>query len=307
MRHSRKRTLGTLAVAALTLGLALSGCGARSISQVGLAATRSTPTVTPSPTPAAIFTPSLMPIVWPIPKFPGCTDSGNSPVQQRFTSVGALKLSLPMRELDHPSELMPSDAPNGPYKLAASAVTNYQPNPPVNPSVSAYMVEVCNETSAAHTLTGLNVTITSFSASSGPINVWHICGDGPYDAATGNTTPGCGGAIGGSAVVAVTLPRDSTGASAPITGLSWPVSIDPGKSVVLDIRVQGLTSHGTYALSFDVGADGAAPVTVAAGDGSFLMAPSATIWTGTACQTPAMQAQIPPASQDTYYVCPPAP
>ncbi len=73
------------------------------------------------------------------------------------------------------------------------------------------------------------------------------------------------------------------------------------------IAVNGLTSQGTYTLSFGVGVDGAAPTAVAPGDGAFLIAPKAVVWTGTACQTSAMKAQIPAASQDTYYVCPPAP
>jgi hypothetical protein len=72
------------------------------------------------------------------------------------------------------------------------------------------------------------------------------------------------------------------------------------------VAVDGLTSQGTYALSFGIRVDDAAAVTLTPSDGSFLIAPAAVVWTGTACQTPAMQAQFPPASQDTFYVCPPA-
>jgi hypothetical protein len=72
------------------------------------------------------------------------------------------------------------------------------------------------------------------------------------------------------------------------------------------IAVDGLTSHGTYALSFGVSIDGATLTTLVPSDGPFLIAPAAKVWTGTACQTPAMLAQIPAATQDTYYVCPPA-
>jgi hypothetical protein len=69
--------------------------------------------------------------------------------------------------------------------------------------------------------------------------------------------------------------------------------------------VHGLTSQGTYALTFGVSIDGIAPAQVAPSDGSFFIAPSAIVWTGTACQRPAMLALIPAASQDTFYVCPP--
>jgi hypothetical protein len=188
----------------------------------------------------------------------------------------------------------------------------FHPNPPVNPSLATgYDMQICNETSAAHTLTSLSVTIASFTPSSGPIAVWHLCGGGPYDTATRYTTPGCGGGIGEVVFLAATMPSDRTGASAPAIangpqGTDLPVSIGPSESIGLLVAVNGLTSQGTYTLSFGLSVDGAAPATLAPSDVPFLIAPSAIVWTGTACQTPAMQGQIPLSSQHTYYVCPPA-
>jgi hypothetical protein len=72
------------------------------------------------------------------------------------------------------------------------------------------------------------------------------------------------------------------------------------------VPIHGLTQQGTYALSFGLGIDGAAATPLAPRDGSFLIAPAPTVWTGTACTSPAMQAQMPAASTDTYYVCPPS-
>jgi hypothetical protein len=207
--------------------------------------------------------------------------------------------------LDYPSEQMPNNLPSAPYQISASAVNNFAPNPPVNPSLSTgYLFEVCNQTGVAHTLTSMQIVIASFTPSSGPVTVWHLCQDGPYDAATKQPSGGCGGGVAATALSA-TLSGDSAGASAQVEGLDWPATIDANKSIVFVIAVNGLTSQGTYSLSFGLSVDGAAPTQVTPRDGPFLIASTAKVWTGTACQTPAMLAQIPAASQDTYYVCPP--
>jgi hypothetical protein len=318
MRHSRRTSLSLIGVAALTLGVLLSGCGGPSTTHTGHAAVTNTPT--PWPTAAATATTSSA----AIPESAGCPPVSEPPPQPQYVAVGALNVSVPERLHDYPSELMPNNAPNAPYQVPLTATEAQQagafhPNPPVNPTLSnGYHLQICNETTASQTLTSLSVTIASFTPSSGPVTVWHICGDGPYDTATKHTTSGCGGATGGVDYLAATLPSDSTGASAPAIangrmsvgsipiGVDLPVSIGPNKSIELLVAVNGLTSQGTYALSFSISVDGAAPTTLTPSDGPFLIAPSAVVWTGTACQTPAMQAQIPPSSQDIYYVCPPA-
>jgi hypothetical protein len=164
--------------------------------------------------------------------------------------------------------------------------------------------------SCGERVTSLSVTIASFTPRSGPVAVWHLCEHGPYDTATKQTTPGCGEALAASAYLAATLPADNSGISAPARaadmGMDLPASIGPHESITLLVAVNGLTSQGIYALSFGVSVDGSAPTTLTPSDGSFLIAPSAVVWTGDTCQSPAMQAQIPPSSQDTYYVCPPA-
>lgn len=177
-----------------------------------------------------------------------------------------------------------------------------------------YQLQVCNATTTAHTVTSISASIASFTPSSGPVNVWHICGYGPYDPATRHTTPGCGGGIGKVVFLAATLPSDSAGASAPVSanaqlpvsGAGLPASIGPNRSLRLLFAVNGLTSQGAYSLTFSISVDGAAPMTLAPSDGAFLIAPNATPRTGTACQTPPMQALIPSFSQGVYYVCPPA-
>lgn len=316
MRHSRRLPLGSIGVVALTLGMILSGCGASSATTLRRGVTVSTAAATvDTPFPTATTDPAMV-------EMTGCAPVELGPDQPRYGTVSGLKVSIPQRytPLDYPEALMPNNEPNAPYRVPLTAseaeqVGAFHPNPPVNPSLSTgYVVQVCNQTSASHTVTSLSVTIASFTPGNGPVTVWHICQDGPYDAATKQTTPGCGGAAGAVDWLAATLPNDRTGATAPATantqvrssGPNPPIAIGPNKSIEFLVAVNGLTSQGTYTLSFGISVDGTAPTKLAPSDGSFLIAPSAIVWTGTACQTPAMQAHIPAASQDTYYVCPPA-
>lgn len=305
MRHSRRLALGSIGIAALTLGVIFSGCGAATTTGGhGVVEGAATATATPLPTE------TLPPITGIITEWPGCPRLLPMPNQPNYVAVGGLEVSVPQRWGDYPSELMPNNEPNAPYKvpltMSDQQVGAFHPNPPVNPQLEpGYFFQICNKTSASHSLTNMSVRIASFSAHSGPVTVWHICENGPFDPATKQTTPGCGGGSIGSRLTASLL-NDSPGASAPVTGTAWPVTISPNKAIVLAVALNGLTAQGTYTLSFGISVDGAAPRQVTPSDGAFLMAPSAIVWTGTACQTPAMQAQIPASSQDAYYVCPPA-
>ncbi len=311
MRYSRRTSLGWLGAAALTAGMLLSGCSGASTA--GTAHEAPTKTPAPWPTVAQSPTPTDSTVyISGVAEDMGCPTYANN-TQLRYISVGALALAVGGRLLDYPSEQMPSNVPNAPYQLTAGAVTSYAPNPPVNPTLSnGYLLQICNQTNTEHTLSGLRVNIASFTPSSGPVNIWHICEGGPYNAATKQTTTGCGGALGAVMWLQATLPADSAGASAPTIPnahaetASLPVSIAPNHTLAVLVAVDGLTSQGTYMLSFSVGVDGGAPAIVTPSDGPFFIAPAAVVWTGMACQTPIMQAHIPAATQDTYYVCPPA-
>ncbi|HET9110568.1 MAG TPA: hypothetical protein VFN78_07075 [Ktedonobacterales bacterium] len=65
------------------------------------------------------------------------------------------------------------------------------------------------------------------------------------------------------------------------------------------------TTPGTYTFAFGLAVDSAAPVYFSA-SAPTLYAPITTHWSGQNCTTPAMKAQIPAATQPTYYMCPPA-
>jgi hypothetical protein len=324
-RHDSRwrRLCGWIRLSALTLGvLLLAGCGATSSAPpAGQSSAERTAQALALATPASTATNDPISITPATPdpttfEQVGCPTAGAEDTPRQYVTVDGLKVSNPQRLAGYPSEVMPNNEPSAPYKVPLTAgeaqdPRTFQPNPAVNPSLgNGYEIQVCNPTSSSQTISGLRVTIASFTPSSGPVTVWHVCQDGPYDAATKYTTPGCGGGFGGVDWLAATLPSDSTGASAPATaqgsgGANPPFAIGPNTSIAFLIAVNGLTSQGTYTLSIGISINGAAPTQVSSNDGTFLMAPAAIVWTGTACQTPAMQALIPPATQDTYYVCPP--
>lgn len=315
MRRSWRMSVGWLGVASLMLGTMLTGCGAARTTSLGRLVGMRTATATASPLPT--YTPAPASV-----EAPGCPPIGLGPDEPQYGTVDGLAVSIPQRwtSLDFPDEMMPNNLPNAPYHVPLTAdeahqVGAFHPNPPVNPSLAnGYAIQVCNQTSAAHTVTSLGVAIANFTPSSGPVTVWHLCEGGPYDSATKQTTNGCGGSFGQVDWLAATLPSDSTGVSAPaVANSQWHsdgptplIALGPNESIAFLVAVNGLTSQGTYALTFSLGIDGAAPATLTPSDGPFFIAPAAVVWTGTACETPAMLAQIPAASQDTYYVCPPA-
>lgn len=318
MRHSWRLSLGAIGVAALALGMILGGCGAAPTAHSG----QGTAPIAPAAPTSTLMPISTFPPVTPSldsVESPGCPPFELGPVQPQYTTVGGLSITIPelLDNTNAPEELLPNTAPSAPHQVPLTASEQqpggFEPRPLVNPPLSSgYVFQVCNQTSAPHALTSLSIAIASFTPSSGPVAVWHICEGGPYDAATKQTTSGCGGGFGPMDWLAATLPSDNAGASASATansqrggGPDLPITLGPNQSLVVLVAVNGLTSQGTYALSLGISVDGSTPTSLTPSDGPFLVAPSATVWTGNACQTPTMQAQIPAASQDTYYVCPP--
>lgn len=242
----------------------------------------------------------------------GC-DGGYFTQPQPMQPAGALSVTTPSLNLDYSSEMLPASAsPNAPFDVTNQTQGGYNPNPDVNPSRgSLYIFVVCNQTGVAHTLTALNVTIANFTPSSDRVMAWNIC-NGFYNSSTKQEVGK--GACGGTRIVddylTATFNTDQAGAQASASAnqgsTNTPILLPPNHSIAVAVEVAGLTSQGTYELTFGVGADGAAPTTFTPDVGYFLIAPSAVNWTGENCLTPAMEAQIPASPQPSYYVCPPA-
>lgn len=330
MRYFRRPGLRALWVATLALMALLSGCGATSIAShgggisprgsrststaAGVSIVTATPTTSPPASPTATST-------TPATTAPGGTSAAQLVVQQgcpdvpvhgggqpQYVAAGGLAVSVPSRLLDYPSEFLPDNLPNAPHEIPANSVQPYTPNPPVNPSLATgYGLEICNKSNTSHTLSGITATIASFTPSSGTDAIWNLC-HGPYVTAYKSAIGGCGGGLGVPLTpLTATFSVDSSGASATVSGGSWPATLRPNTAVLFRFAVQGATRQGTYTLSFGVRVDGAAPVQIKPSDGLFFIAASPATWTGTACMnTPAMLARIPSSSQQRYYVCPPS-
>lgn len=90
-----------------------------------------------------------------------------------------------------------------------------------------------------------------------------------------------------------------------------PVTLQRGQSMAIEVGMGTaanpmdiFTRPGYYTFSFGIGVDCMAPV-FAATSPATLLDTAARQWTGAACMTAAMQAQIPPATNPpTYYICP---
>jgi hypothetical protein len=67
---------------------------------------------------------------------------------------------------------------------------------------------------------------------------------------------------------------------------------------------QAFATSGVYTFTFGIGVDNAAPIFATTSPQTLLTA-DVRAWTGAACGSAAMQAQIPPATNPpSYYLCP---
>lgn len=228
-----------------------------------------------------------------------------------------MQVSLPAPALQYPSAPLPAALPDSPYQVPANVYGgNYAPSSPVNPVLedgSGYVIEVCNPTQASHQVTAMSATISSFQpASGGTANIWNQCNP-MFDASTQQLYGGgCGGGMLADEYLHAQFASVAPGAtarailstSANMPSEPLPVTINPNGILVIDLGIGGLSKDGTYQLTFGIAADGAAPATLSANAPPFEILQQARTWKGQNCQSAA--AQIPHASQQTLYICPPA-
>jgi hypothetical protein len=141
-------------------------------------------------------------------------------------------------------------------------------------------------------------------------------------AACGQTTPGSaratlGASPTGAASTATASPNATAGTvvAAAQTGVGsgsesryyagpLPVTLGPNQSLSFGIGITSPTTPGTYTFAFGIVIGGGAPVYVATSL-PVLPAPVAHKWTGVACGSAAMQAQMPPPiNPPSSYICP---
>lgn len=297
----------------LSLGLALclAGCGATT-ADPSSTATTALPTAIPSSTPTLDAS-----------RLAACGLHSPSGV----VSLGDLLVTGPgLTNIASPARKLPDGTPLAPFHLASGEALNTQLplDPAVNPNMTAgsggYWLSVCNSSpTTSHVVQGVSVRIESATPYSGELDAWNVC-DGSYDAATKQAgQAGCGGGFCANETLKATFDATTAGADASIKSVGsdkdfaggcgpvvfgpLPVSLTPHQAIFINIGVVMPSTPVTYTFAFGVAQDSAAPSYLPASRPA-LLAPITHKWTGTACASSAMQAQIPPASSPTYYICP---
>jgi hypothetical protein len=209
---------------------------------------------------------------------------------------------------------------------------------PTNPLVmqdtgGGYVLSLQNSSAAAHTVRGVDVCLDSLTPASGQLNEWQPC-DAPYSRSGPSGPGGCGGLTQQDVFLHAPFtatPTVGTRVSATQTRADnsfytthyqpFPITLQPGERLTIEIGIGPTTTcpvaadtgfptsgclfktPGTYTFVFGVLVDAGAPVFTAQSPPTLLS--PASEWTGQACATPGMQAQIPPATTpSTNYVCP---
>jgi hypothetical protein len=291
----------------LILSALLAGCGSTTTGRAVTPTATLAPSATPSATPLTNVTFEQFHAACPLSEPSG-----------HLYQIGDLYVSVDLTNLDYPAAKLPDGVPLAPYKLAPGTdqFRGLPPTPKVNPNLGrdGFFVSVCNASkSASHRIEGVDVRIDRFTPYTGALNSWQFCA-GWY--ANGHADGGgCGGGyqageylhatFGANAGAEATTPASfiKSGPDLGDTPLpSLPLTRTPGRSVLMVVSLTAPTAPGTYNFSFSLTVDGAktafAPLT-----DDLLLDPAARTWSGDACATPAMQAQIPSGSADSY-ICP---
>jgi len=316
-RPSRLRTWVAVVAAALVVALLGGSFYALQATRNNGASTSPTATTiqatdTPLPTATSTSTPLLT--ITPEQFRAAC------PAGQPYGHIyqfGDLYVAIDLTNVDYPAAKLPDGIPLKPFKLGPGpdALRGLPATPKVNPNLNntGFFVSVCNAAkTASHRIEGVTVRIDQFAPFTGDLNSWQFC-DGSYENGQ-NTGGGCGGGYTAGEVLHATFDtRAGAGATASAAFVTTgqdlngaplpplPLTRAHGQSVLLVVSASPPTNLGTYTFSFSVAVDGAnLPFATLTDD--LLLGP-ARKWTGAACATSAMQAQIPTGSTDAY-ICP---
>jgi hypothetical protein len=306
------RRVSWAAVAAVLVGLLLVGCGTSTRAST---AGRSTSTPPPSPTP--------LPTVDPAQVAHACHDQVHpAPLPAPAALVGGLYVGIQasLSNLTYPKVHLPDGTPQKP--LLVPYPPQLPSDAPTNPNLSertagGYVLVVCNGSTQPHQIQGVVVRLDSVTPYSGLLNEWSFCA-APYTR-SGPPNGGGGGCGGGPAedeyMHAAFAPSAPVGTVVTTTQtpvlrsdrygpLPW--TLPPGQTILIDVGIVPPSAPGFYTFAFGLAIDGVSPIFAPVAPAT-LLAPVAHEWTGEACKAPAMQSQIPPATNPpTYYLCPAA-
>lgn len=310
-------------LALLVVATIVVGCG-RQTSTAAAQAPAATTITTPAPTPSPTVDPTLDPA--------SLARCGVSQAEQStMTQAKDMVIGKPTLPLGYPAVQLSDQTPLKPLQVPVQVSNNalrsgqFPGATPANPGALtgstrsvAFVASICNgSASATHVVQSVSVNIASLTPYSGQLTVWSGC-DTAFSRQNPNVhTGGCGGGTQTDEQMAATFPlgaRQGTTVVATQTGFTntpnnasngpLPVSLAPGKTLSFWVVVSVPNMAGTYAFGISFQVDHPPAVGGYSAD-PFLAAPVAHTFTGAACNTPAMLAQIPAATTpETYYICP---
>ena len=234
--------------------------------------------------------------------------------QPEVVRVGDLLVSPTFADIGAILYQLPDGTPLQPLKVPQQNSNGQYPGWPVSTlGVSDVFAAVCNASAATtHTVEGVRVKLSGFSAYSGQLGAWDCCA-GSYARPTGVTPNNCDRGSAPTdemlqATFAASAPIGTIVAAAqpdlPSEGFGpLPAVLPPGIVMYLHVGLVAPKAQGTYAFQVSITVDGTQlPFSSAA---SLLLAPITHTWNGQACTSSAMLAQIPPATNPpTPYICP---
>ena len=299
------------------LAVLLAGCGAN-----GTATPGSSPTATPLPT---LSYQEAATVCKGLPSISGA--------DERFYRLGDVLVTvgsyygIASRRLPDSTTLSPLLTPDPNDSAALDA--RFPSQPPIFPTgnstgLSGVAFTLCNASQTqTHTLEGVKIRIQRFTPYTGRIQTWTEC-DGYYTRSDphGVVGGGCGGGIHADEILQANYPANATaGAELAASWVSaseqptdstrtapWgplPAQIPAGQYLVLLVTGSPMTS-GVYTLALAPMVDNARLPFVPVRSPAFFAA-NPQQWTGQACLTQTMQAQIPAATTPpSYYICPEA-
>lgn len=314
-----RRTMSFLALL-LLVALAATECGVQTSTSTGSDPTTTTIASTPSPTVDPNLDPAFLARC-------GVSQAASS----TETQAKDMLIAKPTAPLSYPSVQLPDQTPLKPLQVPTqnsnSALRSgpLSGTTPVNPGVLAgstrrisFVASICNgSNSATHVVQSVSVNIASLTPYTGPLTVWQGC-DTAFSRQHPNAyTGGCGGGVETEEQIQATFTsgaREGTSVVATQVGFSpppdnpslgpLPVSLAPDQSLSFLVTVSVPDMVGTYAFGISFQVDHPPAVGGYTAD-PFLAAPATHTFTGAACNTPAMLAQIPAATTpETYYICP---
>jgi hypothetical protein len=218
---------------------------------------------------------------------------------------GDLLLSPAQHDLGAIYYQVPDNTPLKPLALPDPNANGPQPSwPKTALGVTDIYFQVCNTSATqTHTVQQVRVKITSFASYTAQLNAWDFC-DGWYSRQVGVNHLNCDrGDIGIDPMLQASFGSTTVGLVASATG-GLPVSLPPKALIIVGVTLTTPASApGIYSFAANITSEGA--TSAYSGATTFLQAPIAHTWSGTACTKPAMISQIPAATNPpTLYICP---